>query len=89
MRDRTVYKEKIALKKVEKIYLFLQIKRRGYSTYCIRGTGIPCVRIRESTPRVVNILTYPLVHIKITSFLMRDSKRMLLIFYFKKNRKNM
>jgi hypothetical protein len=41
-----------------------------------RGTGIPLQQIRGRDPRLGREpLTYPLVAIKITSFLLQDSKQ--------------
>jgi len=51
-------------------------KRKAWnSTYSIRGTGIP-VYDKRAHAAVVSKFTYLLVHIKITSFLMRDSKQL-------------
>jgi hypothetical protein len=54
------------------------------STYCTRGTGIPSNNKRAHAMGREHH-TYLLVA-KISSFLVRDSKRMLQIFYMK-NRK--
>lgn len=67
--------------------LFAKQKRRGCSTYSIGGTGIPCNNKRAHAPGREQIYLSSCC-IKITSFPIQDSKQLLLIFIFKKNRKN-
>lgn len=85
MRVLNTHIEKIALNDVEKTPFLLQTKRRENSTY-LPEVLVYRATIREPTPRVVSILAYHLVA-KNYQFSSRDSKRMLLIFYFKKYRK--
>ena len=55
IRNLTVYKEKIALKKVEKNTLFLQTKRRGTQLTAIEVL-VYLATISEPTPVDVSIL---------------------------------